>query len=84
MSPVNVTLAGTPKKGAYSLFRFDRAVGAGGQPLFANWTVNVVGHEGESQFTVGSGENMKIVTVKKDATGLWLKVTNPGLQIFLR
>ena len=81
---VNVTLVGTPKKGAYSLFRFDSAVGAGGQPLFANWTVNVVGHEGESQFTVGSGENMKIVTVKKDATGLWLKVSNPGLQVILR
>ena len=81
---VNVTLAGTPKKGEYSLFRFDRAVGAGGQPLFANWAVNVVGHEGESQFTVGSGENMKIVTVKKDATGLWLKVSNPGLQVILR
>ena len=81
---VNVTLAGTPKKGEYSLFRFGSAVGAGGQPLFANWAVNVVGHEGENQFTVGSGENMKVVTVKKDATGLWLKVSNPGLQIFLR
>ena len=77
---VNVTLSGDrPLRGEYALARFT----SGGEKL-ANWTVNVVGHEGESQFTVGSGENMKIVTVKKDATGLWLKVTNPGLQIFLR
>ena len=80
---INVTLSGTPKVGSYALFRFDRAVDGSGRPLFGNWTVNVAGHEG-SQFCLGSGEDLKLVSVKRDETGVYLKVSNPGLTIFLR
>ena len=80
---INVTLSGTPKVGSYALFRFDRAVDGSGRPLFGNWTVNVAGHEG-SQFCLGSGEDLKLVSVKRDETGVYLKVSNPGTTILLR
>lgn len=81
---VNVTLSGTPKVGRYSLFRFDRAVDSDGQPLFRNWTVNVNGQTGKTQFVVGSGDEAKFVSVKKDATGLWLKVSDSGFALIVR
>ena len=78
-----MTLSGTPKVGSYALFRFDRAVDGSGRPLFGNWTVNVAGHEG-SQFCLGSGEDLVIVTVKRDETGVYLRVSNQGMAIRLR
>ena len=74
-----ISAGDAPEKGEYGIARFT----SGGEKL-AGWTVNVAGHEGESQFMIGSGENQKVATLVRDATGLWLKVTNPGLQVFLR
>jgi len=66
---------GTFEKGDYALARFT----AGGERL-ADWTVQLNG-ENVSALPIGSEYVMR---VHKDATGIWLRVTNPGLTIFLR
>jgi len=74
---VNVSFKGEPKEGAYSLFRFTRAADAQGASLFKDWTVN-------APSTAGDGKSLLAVAVMKDATGLWLKLSKPGLVIIAR
>ena len=63
-----------PVAGQYALARFT----AGGDKL-ANWNVRLNGASDSSVTFLG----MK-VSVKKDATGLWLKVDRPGMSIIIR
>ena len=67
-----------PRKGDYALARFD----AGGERL-AGWRVRIGGRERRH------GERLPIapgadVIVKKDATGLWLRVVSGGLHVLVR
>ena len=74
---INVTFPTTgdkPVKGQYALARFT----SGGE-LLANWTVTQNGQAVEA--TVVNG--MEIRT-KKDATGLWLDVREPGVRFIIR
>ena len=68
------TTGAQPVKGEYALARFT----SGGDKL-AGWTVTLNGQAVDS--VVFSG--MK-VEVRKDATGLWLKVDKPGVTIIIR
>ena len=68
------TTGNTPVKGEYALARFT----SGGDKL-SGWTVTLNGQSANS--VVFSG--MK-VEVKKDATGLWLKVDKPGVALIIR
>ena len=68
------TTGDAPVKGEYALARFT----SGGDKL-AGWTVTLNGQAVDS--VVFSG--MK-VEVRKDATGLWLKVDKPGVTIIIR
>ena len=68
------TAGDKPVKGKYALARFT----SGGE-LLANWTVT---HNGQAvDSTVVNG--MEIRT-KKDATGLWLDVREPGIRLIIR
>ena len=68
------TTGDAPVKGEYALARFT----SGGDKL-SGWTVPLNGQAVDS--VVFSG--MK-VEVRKDATGLWLKVDKPGVTIIIR
>ena len=68
------TTGNAPVKGEYALARFT----SGGDKL-SGWTVTLNGQSANS--VVFSG--MK-VEVKKDATGLWLKVDKPGVAFIIR
>ncbi|MBQ6007994.1 MAG: hypothetical protein IJL17_05615 [Kiritimatiellae bacterium] len=68
------TTGDKPVKGKYALARFT----SGGE-LLANWTVTQNGQAVEA--TVVNG--MEIRT-KKDATGLWLDVREPGVRFIIR
>ncbi len=68
------TTGDAPVKGEYALARFT----SGGDKL-SGWTVTLNGQAVDS--VVFSG--MK-VEVKKDATGLWLKVDKPGVALIIR
>ena len=61
-------------KGEYALARFT----SGGDKL-AGWTVTLNGQAVDSVIVSG----MK-VEVRKDATGLWLKVDKPGVVFIIR
>ena len=63
-----------PVKGDYALARFT----SGGDKL-GGWTVTLNGQSADSAIVAG----MK-VDVRKDATGLWLKVQKPGVTITIR
>ena len=63
-----------PVAGQYALARFT----SGGEKL-ANWNVRLNGADVSSTTFLG----MK-VGVKKDATGLWLKVERPGVTVIVR
>jgi hypothetical protein len=74
---INVTFPTTgdkPVKGDYALARFT----SGGDKL-AGWTVTLNGQAVGSAIVSG----MK-VEVQKDATGLWLKVREPGVRFIIR
>jgi len=47
--------------------------------LLAGWTVTLNGQSVDSVFYSGMQ-----VSVKKDATGVWLDVRKPGVTFFLR
>jgi len=68
------TTGDAPVKGEYALARFT----SGGERL-AGWTVTLNGQSVES--TIAAGME---VTVKKDATGIWLDVRRPGVTIIIR
>ena len=68
------TTGDAPVKGEYALARF-----TSGGDLLAGWTVTLNGQSVKS--TVFSGME---VSVKKDATGLWLKVDKPGVMLYIR
>ena len=68
------TTGDAPVKGEYALARFT----SGGDKL-AGWTVTLNGQAVDSAIVSG----MK-VEVRKDATGLWLKVDKPGVTIIIR
>ncbi len=68
------TTGDKPEKGEYALARFT----SGGDKL-AGWTVTLNGQA--AAYAIVSG--MK-VEVQKDATGLWLKVHEPGVTVFVR
>ena len=61
-------------KGEYALARFT----SGGDKL-AGWTVTLNGQAADS--VVFSG---MMVSVKKDATGIWLDVRKPPIALFIR
>ena len=74
---INVTFPTTgdkPVRGKYALARFT----SGGE-LLANWTVTQNGQAVEATVVTG----MEIRT-KKDATGLWLDVREPGVRFIIR
>ena len=74
---INVTFPTTgdkPVKGDYALARF-----TSGGDLLAGWTVTLNGQSVDSAIVSG----MK-VSVKKDATGLWLEVRKPGVAFIIR
>jgi len=68
------TTGAAPVKGQYALARF-----TSGGDLLAGWTVTLNGQSVDS--VVYSGMQ---VSMKKDATGLWLKVDKPGGTFFFR
>ena len=68
------TTGDAPVKGDYALARF-----TSGGDLLAGWTVTLNGQAVDSAIVSG----MK-VEVRKDATGLWLKVDKPGVTIIIR
>ena len=68
------TTGDKPVKGKYALARF-----TSGGDLLAGWTVTLNGQAVEA--TVVNG--MEIRT-KKDATGLWLDVREPGIRFIIR
>ena len=68
------TTGDAPVKGEYALARFT----AGGD-LLAGWTVTLNGQSVDS--VVYSGMQ---VSVKKDATGIWLDVRKPPLAFIIR
>lgn len=74
---INVTFPtdGTFAPGEYSIARF----ASGGEKL-AGWTVTLNGQAVQS-LAVGSDYVMR---VHKDATGIWLKVSVPGLSVIIR
>ena len=61
-------------KGEYALARF-----TSGGDLLAGWTVTLNGQSVDSVVYFGMQ-----VSVKKDATGLWLKVDKPGVAFIIR
>ena len=68
------TTGDAPVKGQYALARF-----TSGGDLLAGWTVTLNGQSVDSVIAAG----MK-VSVKKDATGLWLEVRKPGVAFIIR
>ena len=76
---INVTFPTTgdkPVKGEYALARFT----SGGERL-ANWTVTLNGAPASTTVAVVRG---MAIEVKKDATGLWLDVRQPGMLFTFR
>ena len=74
---INATFPTTgeaPVKGEYALARF-----TSGGDLLAGWTVTLNGQSVDSVVYFGMQ-----VSVKKDATGLWLKVDKPGVAFIIR
>lgn len=77
---INVTLTGTetPVCGKYGIARFTSV----GDKL-DGWTVTLNGGS-ETRVMLGSGEGAKVASLVRDTTGIWLKVSNPGFQLFVR
>ena len=76
---INVTFPTTgdkPVKGEYALARFT----SGGERL-ANWTVTLNGAPASKTVATACG---MAIEVKKDETGLWLDVRQPGVTLTLR
>ena len=68
-----------PRKGDYALARFD----AGGERL-ANWRVVCGGVDYPPGTRIPLGPNGAYAVVKRDATGLWLRVVPAGLHLVVR